>query len=189
MSKSCQKVVKSCQKSFQKVFKKLSKICQKVVKKFSKSCQKALVSLVKNQKKSESSGEWECVAPGKKRKNPRELKRVATNLEFVSDKLRCQKCRNYKAEYKSLQPFQQCEKCVVTISQTKMGACLQFLWNLDNLYCSIDLGPTFKINKITALNLAYIVNIAMLKERPDGWFRYLQKYATSDMIFLDLFEV
>jgi hypothetical protein len=36
LSKSCQKVVKSCQKTV----KKLSKSCQKVVKKLSKSCQK-----------------------------------------------------------------------------------------------------------------------------------------------------
>jgi hypothetical protein len=117
-------------------------------------------------------------------KNPINLKRGTTNLEYVSDELRCQKCRKNRAECKSLQPFEQCEKCVVTISQTKMGACLQFLWN--KTYCSVDLVPTFKINKTTAMSLARNVNTAMLKEKPEGWFRYLQKYASSDMIMPDL---
>jgi hypothetical protein len=45
--------------------------------------------------------------------------------------------------------------------------------------------PTFKINTTTALNLARNVNTAMLKEKPEGWFGYLQKYASSDMIMPD----
>jgi hypothetical protein len=99
------------------------------------------------------------------------------------DTLKCQKCRKNRAERKSVQPFEQCEKCVVTISQTKMGACLQYLWN--KTYCSVDLVPTFKINTTTALNLARNVNTTMVKEKPEGWFGYLQKYASSDMIMPD----
>jgi hypothetical protein len=120
--------------------------------------------------------------------NPINLLRGTTNLEFASDIHRCEKCMNNNRDTKSLRPFEQCEKCAVTVSQTKMGACLQFLWSPEKVYCSVDLVPTFKIKKITALELARIANTAMLTEKPEGWFRYLQKYATSDVILSDLYQ-
>ncbi len=51
----------------------------------------------------------------------------------------------------------QCERCAVTVSQTKIGVCLQLEWIPEDdygpedkfggepVYCSIDLIPTFNI--------------------------------------------
>jgi hypothetical protein len=40
-----------------------------------------------------------------------------------------------------------------------------------------------------ALELARIVNTAMIEQQPTGWLRYLEKYSTSDVIFTDLLNV
>jgi hypothetical protein len=78
--------------------------------------------------------------------------------------------------------------CVVTVSQTKMGICLQFLWcdSSQQIYCTVDLVPVFGIKAMEPLQLAGIVNTAMMKQQLDGWLRYLKKYATSDLIITDL---
>jgi hypothetical protein len=115
-------------------------------------------------------------------KNPRSLTRGTTNNEWESDKLKCKECKKNK----------QCENCVLTVSQTKMGVCLQLFWQSKDgikIYCSVDLVPTFPIIKVKALDLARIVNIEMVKQQPPGWLRYLEKYSTSDVILTDLFDV
>jgi hypothetical protein len=59
--------------------------------------------------------------------------------------------------------FKQCKSCNVTVSQTKAGIGLQFMYTEDiygwiQCYCSVDLVPTFMIEK--PLKLARIVNNA-----------------------------
>jgi hypothetical protein len=79
----------------------------------------------------------------------------------------------------------------VTVSQTKIGIGLQFIWKSDfgeNIYCSVDLVPTFPIMKIDTMKLARIVNLGMHKERPEGWLSYMTKYVKSDMIVPDLLD-
>jgi hypothetical protein len=113
--------------------------------------------------------------------NPLKLKRGTSNQDY--DGLKCQECKRKRANFK------QCEKCVVTVSQTKMGVCLQFLWYSaegDTIYCSVDVVPIYKIIKMKALAKARIVNTAMIKQQPEGWRGYMRKYATSDLIFTDL---
>jgi hypothetical protein len=122
-------------------------------------------------------------------KNPPRLKIKTTNAEFQTDKLKCEKCRKKKAEVQ-FHPFQQCEHCIVAVSQSKIGVCLQFLWdgddNCKNVYSSIDLVPTFKIEPMEVLKLARMVNLVMIQNRPLNWFKYLQKYAKTDLIDSDL---
>jgi hypothetical protein len=54
------------------------------------------------------------------------------------------------------------------------------------VYCSVDLVPTFKIKGIALLNLIKIVNKAMIYNQPEGWQKYLQKYAEADVIMPEL---
>jgi hypothetical protein len=127
-----------------------------------------------------------------RRENPARLTRGTTNEKFNSDSLECKDCKEKKNQNNPVSLFEQCEKCVVTVSQTKMGVCLQFIWRSDSgelIYCSVDLVPTFKIKEIAALELARMVNMAMIKEQPEGWLRYLEKYAASDLIRTDLLYV
>jgi hypothetical protein len=122
--------------------------------------------------------------------NPESLTRGRTNKEFDSKSLNCQECNGNKE--KALTLFKQCKKCAVTVSQTKMGVCLQLFWQSGDgfkIYCSIDLVPTFPIINMKALKLASIVNSAMIQTQPPGWLRYLEKYAMSDVILTDLLDV
>jgi hypothetical protein len=121
-------------------------------------------------------------------KNPLKLKRGTSNYAFNSQRSKCKECKQ-RTQSQSL--FYQCPNCVVTVSQTKMGVCLQFLWYStkgDKIYCSVDLVPTFKIKKLNALDLARIVNTEMIQKQPKGWLKYLEKYTTSDLIFTDLLD-
>ena len=64
---------------------------------------------------------------------------------------------------------------MVTVSQTKIGACLQFQSSAVNLglkgyqlpdspvYCSVDIVPKYAIIGVEALELARIVNFGELK--------------------------
>ncbi len=95
----------------------------------------------------------------------------------------------------------QCRRCAVTVSQTKIGVCLQFEWLLHDpaasskwprwpsdrrsVYCSVDLVPAFNVEPINCIELARIVNSAMLftERRPRGWVQQLNGYARADMVF------
>jgi hypothetical protein len=102
----------------------------------------------------------------KEKRNPENLLRKTTNSEFNGDLLKCEDCKKRKdADLTSI--FKQCKHCMVTVSQTKIGIGLQFLWKSlmfgeDIIYCSVDLVPTFNIKDIAPLNLARIVNTAMI---------------------------
>ena len=108
--------------------------------------------------------------------HPERLRRVTRNEELLSNS--CSDCmENYDPDGLLVQ----CASCAVTVSQTKMGACLQFEWSEAEVYCSVDLVPTFKIEAVKAVSLARYVNEAMLAEdHPASWFDYLRGYAKGD---------
>ena len=57
------------------------------------------------------------------------------------------------------------------------------------MYCSIDIIPEFPIVPMSAVELARMVNAAMLSpEHPPGWLRYLMNYAKHYKIIHDLIE-
>lgn len=84
------------------------------------------------------------------------------------------------------------------------GVALQFQWawldvNEDQkssvdgdeeimIYCSLDIIPEFPILPIPVMELAQIVNSAMLAcpEQPRGWMRYMYNYAKHHRIIQDL---
>ncbi len=67
--------------------------------------------------------------------------------------------------------YQNCDNCIFTVVQTKIGLCVQLIWN-GNVYCSIDLAPTFNVPPVKPLDLARMVNNGMLREpRPLNWYR------------------
>ena len=121
-------------------------------------------------------------------KNSFRLKCVTTNQQWRDRTTRCDgQCKNNAN-------FEQCTKCMVAISQTKSGIALQFEWvggvyRDDKIYCSIDLIPIFPIEPIPALQLAKLINTAMLSSNPPkGWLRFLHKYTTEYMIIQELAE-
>ena len=115
--------------------------------------------------------------------NPTRLKRVTSNEEYFW------KARtNLGQEYPMV--FQD-PLSAVTVSQTKIGLCLQFEWQDDNMttssraYCSVDLVPTFPIEPVSVMNLTNSVNSSMLSDsRPRGWWNCLRNYVKQDKIFL-----
>ena len=103
------------------------------------------------------------------------LRRVTRNEELPNSCSDCMSNNNQSAL------FVQCASCAVTVSQTKMGACLQFEWSEAKVYCSMDIVPTFKIKALSAVRLARFVNEAMLaREHPASWFDYIRGYAKGD---------
>ena len=122
-------------------------------------------------------------------RKPQSLLRVTTNAKFASTD--CVACCREKAD----PVVQACPNCAVTISQTKVGVCLQFEW-ISNvsppLYCSVDVIPAYKVVPIEAVTLARMVNSAMLAEdtsnRPVEWYRYLRNYTQCDMVLEDIME-
>ena len=79
-----------------------------------------------------------------------------------------------------------------------MGICLQFEWvppETDDgrqdapVFCSVDLVPTFKIEEIEAIDLARIINTAMLGAgQPKGWYNHMKNYVKGDMVLEDTFQ-
>ena len=107
--------------------------------------------------------------------NPKNLKCVTTNETWRNGT--CKSHGNCSELMKK--GYMQCDKCAVTVSQTKIGIALQFEWewNDEKIYCSIDLIPLFPIIGIDALELARLVNTAMLgPEKPHKWLKYIYNY-------------
>jgi hypothetical protein len=120
--------------------------------------------------------------------NTTRLRLKTKNTQF--ERLDCKACRKIKEEGVE-KLLKHCLNCMVAVSQSKVGIVLQFLWTSDEgeeIYCSIDLVPTFKVRKIDPLELARFLNTAMLKERPEGWFTYLKKYVKANRIVTELLE-
>ena len=103
-------------------------------------------------------------------KNIGKLSRVTPNQKYPWKK--CYKCTLGKwvnLNLKKSQLFVQCESCIVSTSQTKMGACLQLEWKeqriipnlfekLYSCYCSIDLVPAMIIEQIETKLLQQFIN-------------------------------
>ena len=111
--------------------------------------------------------------------NPARLRRVTTNETY--QKGNCADCTQASAASEKVgEPCKQCPRCNVTVSQTKLGLCLQLHWFTDDdlpVYCSIDLVPQFSIKPIQDLKLLNTVNKDMLLHCPKNWFKYVIGYA------------
>ena len=106
---------------------------------------------------------------------------------------------------------EQCTQCVVSVSQTKIGLALQFIWVSEcpfiyptwdhqygniiqrgkkvTMYCSIDIVPELPIEEIEALTLARIANRPMLSpDPPERWLKCLYNYAKHYRIIQDLIQ-
>ena len=93
-----------------------------------------------------------------------QLRPITTNEDYVNGVRQC-KCNSMRGSWEpSRGLFKQCPFCGVLVSQTKIGVSIQleWLWEEDgearSVYCSIDLIPHYKIEKMTSLKLARIVN-------------------------------
>ena len=121
--------------------------------------------------------------------NPPKLRRVTTNKDWNEGRTPCNGECKKKLEQRD---FEQCEKCAVTVSQTKSGVALQFEWHYTKnkrIYCSIDLIPVFHILRIPTMKLTKLINEHMLCENPpEGWLSFLFKYLKEYKIILELTE-
>jgi hypothetical protein len=122
-------------------------------------------------------------------RNPQRLARKTTNEHYKLVPQECYDCRKRKRIQTKI--FKQCKSCMVAVSQTKVGNGLQLLWKSGKegeIYCSMDVVPVFQIKGILPLELARLINTAMLMEQPEGWLNYITKYAKADLIVPDLLK-
>ena len=117
--------------------------------------------------------------------NPPRLRCVTSNAEYR------QKAQKNLKQRNSLAAMVQDPLSAVTVSQTKIGLCLQFEWQDDSwasasrAYCSVDLVPTFPIESVSVLNLTNTVNASMLSpSHPRSWWNCLSNYVRQDKKFL-----
>ena len=102
------------------------------------------------------------------KQNPNRLIRVKSNQAYSNSQ--CEQC---KSESNNKAWPAQCVGCVVCVSRTKMGICLQFEWKDDNMkqpaYCSIDLVPVYNVRPIETKIVLRLVNSSMLQQfHPPG---------------------
>ena len=118
-----------------------------------------------------------------KGENPAKLQRIISNNDWEEGRTPCGgHCKRNLQKNK----YEQCQNCAVTVSQTKIGITLQFVWKWPgdaesdamDIYCSIDIIPEFPIIPIGAIELARIVNSHMLKggNLPRGFLKYMENY-------------
>ena len=118
--------------------------------------------------------------------------RVLTNKNLR--KTKCKECRSLmRNSWRTQVPFMPCNSkdCIVTVSQTKMGVCLQLLDHDDSVpvYISFDVIPLFKIEPIKSLTLARSVNRGMLnKGHPPGWYKYISDYVRCYKVVADIVD-
>ena len=114
------------------------------------------------------------------KKNPPKLKCITTNIDWRHGKTPCNgQCKSKLVSNNLVQ----CKECAVVISQTKSGIALQLEWeqlgkDSKNIYCSIDIIPIFQIEKISAMDLARLINENMLRDdSPAEWLTFIFKYS------------
>ena len=122
------------------------------------------------------------------KQSPHRLKRVISNSAFANS--RCEQC---KSESKNKAWPVQCVDCIVCVSRTKMGVCLQFEWKDDDMekpaYCSMDLVPVYNIRPIDTKVVLKLVNSSMLQRfHPSGWFSHIKNYLKEDRVVEDLWS-
>ena len=109
--------------------------------------------------------------------NPPNLQCITTNQDWDEGNTPCRGECKRNLENRN---YEQCEKCAVAVSQTKIGIALQFVWKWKEkeIYCSIDIIPEYPIVPIPAIELAKFVNIPMLEpyQQPESWLSYMGNY-------------
>ena len=117
--------------------------------------------------------------------NPKPLRRVTRNSDYIDHIKSCLECTEGQSRKDRL--MEQCVNSVVTVGQTKIGACLQFEWCNTResefggipTYASIDLIPTFAIDTINSIDLSRIANTGMMMSPPEGCIKFLKDYTMN----------
>ena len=117
--------------------------------------------------------------------NPSNLRRIVTNKDWQEGHTPCGGwC---KRNLKSIN-YKHCITCPVTVSQTKIGLTLQFVWkwpgneaiDAKDIYTSIDIILEYAIMPISAIKLAKIVNTPIMlpgkQSPPPGFIQYMGNY-------------
>lgn len=121
----------------------------------------------------------------KKGQNPKSLRQVTRNSDYMDHIKSCSECTEKQSRNNRL--MEQCVNSVVTVGQTKIGACLQFEWCSARegefagipTYVSIDLIPTFAIETMKPVDLSKIANTGMMMSPPEGCIKFLKDYTIS----------
>ena len=78
----------------------------------------------------------------------KDLKIVTSNLNWTRGQSKCRgKCKQKMEQGQNLK-YEQCPRCAVCVSQTKIGVALQFEWGPEGIYTSVDIIPEFFIQVI-----------------------------------------
>ena len=122
--------------------------------------------------------------------NPKNLFRVLTNDEYFSQK-QCSLCDENQNVRSAL--YTQCVDCLVCVSRTKMGICLQFEWRDDGVskpvYTSIDIVPVFNIKPIDTKSVIGLMNSTLIgPSHPPGWFNSLRNFVRGDQLVEELWS-
>ena len=124
-----------------------------------------------------------------KKLNPSRLAQVMSNEAYRRNT--CRDCKKLNKKEKLW--FFQCPLCIVCVSRTKMGVCLQFKWIHKALakpvFCSIDLVPVYQIKSEETKFIIRLVNMAMTGIlHPPVWFRHLISFLKEDRIVEELWS-
>lgn len=121
-----------------------------------------------------------------KQQQPQYLVRVKSNKDY--ERKPCATCKTANTKIASL--FVQCPSCVVCVSRTKMGLCLQFeRQNKEIVYCSMDLVPFFYIQEEDTKKVIKMVNGAMLgREHPQDWYKNIGNFVKEDQLVAELWS-
>ena len=123
-------------------------------------------------------------------RNPSNLNCVTSNKDWREGRTPCEgECKKGL----ELRNFVQCEDCIVTVSTTKSGVALQFMYDWghsgEKVYCSIDLIPIFPIEAIPTMELTRsVVDNMLCADAPPGWIHFMFKYPKDYKIILQLFK-
>ena len=135
---------------------------------------------------------------------PTRLKPYKLNSKY--DFINCVNCSssyNDAMAQDRMSLFNQCKNCKVTVSQNKVGICLQLGWkhkgfnySVDNqtkhqeeftLFTSVDLVPEFRTNPIKIRTFVKERNKGMLEPgHPKEWCSNLEKYLSTDRVLHEL---
>lgn len=89
--------------------------------------------------------------------------------------------------------FLQCPHCVICVSRTKMGVCLQFEWHHEEIeklvFCSIDLVPVYNVEPEDTKDVIRLVNVSMLGlSHPPGWYNHIKTFLKEDRLVEELWS-
>ena len=121
--------------------------------------------------------------------NPQRLTRVQTNEDYLQNS--CDACKEINDDENSL--YIQCPNCVVCVSRTKMGVCLQFEWHHEDIrrpvFCSMDWVPIFPIEPEDIKAIIRLVNACMIgRLHPPQWLNHLKNFLKEDRLVEELWS-